>query len=370
MPTMKLHLSRFSKSWLAKCFIVALSFCALGVWALGDGHAKPSVAFEAASYPQAITIEKKTLRLPLTLHGMVRPLRALDLSFEQEGTVALCNVAPGDEVSEGDQLVELDTHQGQLRIQEARARLTGMQAQLAHAQRAYRRASDLWETNAVSLAQLDDAEKQYRAAQSDTQAAEYSLAALKDRHKQSVLRAPADGVVVAVYAEPGEMARPGMPALRLHTAGSKMVEVPWPVSLGGLVSDGQKFEVQLSGASEPVTLSVHELSESTDERGRYRTLVRLRLPEQVPAYSGQPARVQAFRKPVEGFAVPTDALEQLGTEGPHVLIATDRGTKRVDVKVIAVQGATSLVDGALKEGMKVLPSSARLMSASPGKKRP
>jgi multidrug efflux pump subunit AcrA (membrane-fusion protein) len=85
--------------------------------------------------------------------AVIEPLRWSELLFTTGGTVAEVLVSPGDEVSEGDLLVQLDSTDVALAVQEAEAALAAAKAQLAQV-----RAGPRPEEVAEAESELSDAE--------------------------------------------------------------------------------------------------------------------------------------------------------------------------------------------------------------------
>lgn len=120
------------------------------------------------------------------------------------GTVSKVLVVPGQTVSKGENLLRLDARGYQAELAAANARNAHAQALLKEAEAEFERAEELYERTLLSeveRAQADVALLSAKAVAAEASAAR-TLAALNVERAR--LRAPFDGVVVAVDAELGE----------------------------------------------------------------------------------------------------------------------------------------------------------------------
>ena len=115
------------------------------------------------------------------------------------------------------------------RSREVRAQIDVLEAQRAVAQRDYERTRRLFDRAAATAQQLDAAEREYRVlgerieatrAQGGTVAEEAAsvdaqVAQIADRIRRSRVVNPVAGVVLATYAERGELVQPGQPLYKV-----------------------------------------------------------------------------------------------------------------------------------------------------------
>lgn len=193
---------------------------------------------------------------PLQLYGNV-DIREANLGFRIAGKLAEMLKDEGDSVAAGDVLARLDPEPFRRDVQEARAQVGSIQARVrlleagyrtqevaqaralvnerevtkANAERIYKRQEELFGTGAVSSQDRDDAEARFREAEARLKSAreqlsvqeagfrpeeidqakadlartEAALASAELRLEDSVLRAPAAGVVLTRAQEPGAM---------------------------------------------------------------------------------------------------------------------------------------------------------------------
>ena len=221
--------------------------------------------------------QRQDIATYLSLDGQIAPLQDATLSFQQSGPVSEVFVNQGDRVSAGELLARIDasTLQAQLAQMQAQIAQSASQAQssalnvpitqantsqaaqsakaaLENAKLTYDQDSQLFKQGYVSQSQLEQARSAYVAAQTQyqtalsnrgttgvqnaqAQAAQGAVRALQEQANvlrteigQTALYAPFDGVVTARLMDPGAMASPGSPALRVSQIGTVWVNVNVP----------------------------------------------------------------------------------------------------------------------------------------------
>ena len=137
--------------------------------------------------------------LQLKLPGEVKGSRDALLGTAMGGFVEAVLVSEGQKVSGGQALVKIDTRTQQLRVDQAKAQYEQANKELERAEGLGARLSE---------AALDNARTQTKLAKLGLQSAELQLS-------RSVITAPFAGVVAQMDLEPGEIAGPGSPVVRL-----------------------------------------------------------------------------------------------------------------------------------------------------------
>jgi len=177
--------------------------------------------------------------------------------------------------------------------------------------------------------------------------AQAALQLAQNRLSYAVLRAPADGVVTAIMADPGTVVAEGTPVLRLADSSAPEAEIFVPETV---VSDleRQKATVTLwTRPDEPLRGRLREVSPSADPKLRTYT-ARFTI-EDPPAWLalGMTASIALTSEAGAPLAtLPASALADRG-EGPAVWIV-DPGTGRLTsqtVRVQAIRQDTALVTG-------------------------
>ena len=157
-----------------------------------------------------------------------------DVATRMSGTVREVRVDVGDRVSAGSPVVVLDAPDVQARIDAA-------EAQAALAESTFRRVESLAADRAASQQELDEARARLEAARG-------ALADARAQAAYAVVRAPFGGVVTERLAEPGDLAVPGRPLLRMVGEGGLTVEADLPAARAGALEPGDAVRVVVPGA--------------------------------------------------------------------------------------------------------------------------
>lgn len=226
---------------------------------------------------EAAPAQRRDIATYLTLDGQVAPLQDSTLSFQQSGPVQTVYVHQGDRVTAGQLLAKIDdsTLRAQLAQVEAQIAQANSQAQssamnvpitqqqtsqavqsakaaLASAQLTYNQNAQLFKQGYVSQSALETSRAAYVAAQAQYQtaianqgntgvqganaaaareavhAAQAQANVLRTQISQTSLYAPFNGVVTARLMDPGAMAQPGTPALRVDQIDTVWVNINVP----------------------------------------------------------------------------------------------------------------------------------------------
>ena len=135
----------------------------------------------------------------IVAEAVIEPVRWSDLLFTNGGTVAQVLVNPGDQVAEGDLLVQLDPTDAELAVQEAEAALVTAQAQLAQVKagprpeqiaEAEHQLSDAVAGLSQAVAQRDEltagaADAEIAAAQAELAAALVEQRSVMEQHRKA-----------------------------------------------------------------------------------------------------------------------------------------------------------------------------------------
>ncbi len=127
------------------------------------------------------------------------------VNFPFDGGVIRVHVRPGDRVSKGRKLVELNQEPVEIRIRQYAAELDARKPVLADAKRDYEHAKSLYEQTVLSDVELQRSQHAYEKASAELAAARARLDHALWRKKQSIAIAPFDARVVARSVEPGQM---------------------------------------------------------------------------------------------------------------------------------------------------------------------
>ena len=185
--------------------------------------------------PYTVVVVRQTLSGSVVATGAVQPVREVNLSPRQPGVVVSMAVDEGDEVKQGDVLVEMDGADLEIRIREKQAQLQDALIQLELSKAELDRYEPLAAAGAFSQRDLEQLKSRYQTNKVAVSAAQQRLHRLRHEHEQLAVRAPFNGLVMERFAEPGSYVTPSVAAS--NTAGA---------TRASLVAIGSGYEVVAS----------------------------------------------------------------------------------------------------------------------------
>lgn len=273
--------------------------------------------------------------------GTVSALTASTISCKIMGVVKAVYVKEGDRVQKDQLLVEIDPRQVKAQLFQVEAALSeAKKAEAAalsaqHAARAnadlaratYDRYVNLMKTESASRqefdeisarfrqakASLDQAQSMVEAARFRIHQAEAAVAGASVSEKDSRLFAPFDGVISAKLADPGALASPGAPLLKIESAEAFRVDMVVPESYLQFITMNQIVSVSIPAARDlAVEGAVQAIYPAADASSRSFT-VQVAIASHHPAiHSGMFSRVTLCQGHQLKLLIPTSALLQHG----------------------------------------------------------
>ena len=342
--------------------IVALGVVAGGLSACGSGEDRTQAQ---AAEPVPVTVARVTTidtADRLEAGGVVAARESAAISSRIVATIAGIRVKAGDQVRAGDVLITLDArdvteHTGQARasavaaekaLAQARAEQRAAEAEHRLAAAFQKRIATLHARNSATDQEGDEAEARLSAAaarlagtQAGIEGAEAQLASARAAvgvatatESFTTVRAPFDGVVTERLTDPGNLAAPGVPLLRIDSGGARQVVVRVDEARAAYVHAGDRVLVVTDAAAEQgaddtglegVVTEVARVV-GTDQRA---FTVKVGLPSTVTARTGSFARVVFRGAPRRALVVPALAIQRHGQVSSVYVVQNGVATRRL-----------------------------------------
>ena len=290
--------------------------------------------------------------------GVVQARTTATLTARILAPVREVRVAPGDRVRAGQVLVSLDGRDLAAEERGARSGVSAAEqgaiaaqadrhaadAALALARATHDRMAALHATRSATAQELDNAIAALREAESRASAAaaraQQAASVLDSARSTSdakaaaatyaTITAPFDGVVAEKMIEPGNMASPGSPLVRLEDTHAFRLEVRVDESNVSQVQPGAPVDVLLDSgpadASKPLSGTVAEIGRAMDADARA-FLVKIALPHAAGLRSGLFGRARFAGSRRRALTVPAAAVVRRGQVASVFVL--DRGVARV-----------------------------------------
>lgn len=197
--------------------------------------------------------------------GEVRARVETDLAFRIGGKIAARLADAGARVSKGQALARLDPEDAKLAAEAARAQLASAEAEHALAKAELERAKDLLAKKFISQSAFDTRQAAYAAAKARVEQARSQAAITANQESYATLAADADGVIISVSAESGQVVAAGQPVVRLARHGEMEVVINVPEGQVARFRPGQDVAIALwADPATPFPGRVREIAGGAD----------------------------------------------------------------------------------------------------------
>lgn len=307
----------------------------------------------------------KTVRLEtvpfverIEVTGTVEPWRDYALATEFGGAVREVAFDRGDRVVEGQVLARIGDDLAAALLAQARADLMASEAN-------FRKVRALADRDAVP-----EQDRVAATARRDRDRALVEQAEL--RLERSVVRAPADGIVVRREVDPGEVVPPGAEVAEIHEVDRMKVVAAVPDTEIGRVETGAAARIRVDARpGEPLDGRVRLVAPAADADTRTFD-VEVEVPGGFGALRpGMVVRVRLARRTLDrAVVVPQDALV-VGVDGTGAFVVEDGRAVRREVVVGGSQDGRTLIreglapgDALVVEGQRDLADGQRVTTAT------
>lgn len=332
------------QTWLPALGAVVL-LVLMVAWMAGifDERLAPGLEQRPAAGPEPVyTVASEQVQVREPVAGSVEAKQATMVSSRIMSRIQRIHVRAGDQVSEGQLLVELEKSDLEARAAQATDQITAVRGRLTEAERNLQRAVELQGRGVLSMADRDAAQANRDTLQAELQSAEQALAGSRSALAYASIRSPIDGRVVDRFAEPGDTAAPGSRLISLYNPLSLRVEAQVREQLALALVIGQPIAVSLPALDLDIEGAIEEIVPAA-EPGSRSFLVKIRLPYEERLLPGMYARVLVPAGSEQRLHVPTELLAQVGQlwvtsvagpEGPErrfLRLGREVGDGRVEV---------------------------------------
>ncbi|MBX3729397.1 MAG: efflux RND transporter periplasmic adaptor subunit [Candidatus Sumerlaeia bacterium] len=259
--------------------------------------------------------------------GTIRAREETAVSSRIASRIVSMHVRAGDSVEEGQVLVRLDERDLVSRVEQARQAAEAAGARRDEALSDFDRTRQLFESNVRARSDLDRAEAALKGAEAELARATRIIEEAEAALSHATLASPIAGRVVDRFAEPGDLATPGVALVRLYDPASLRLEADVRESLATGLRIGQRLDVHIDSLDRTVAGIVQEIVPFSDPGSRS-FVVKVALEDPQGLYPGMFARLPIPRGTRRVLAVPAGALERTG-QIEAVWLATDPPRRRM-----------------------------------------
>jgi RND family efflux transporter MFP subunit len=330
----------------------------------------------------ALPVQRNVTRF-LEATGNTAPIKSVDLVARVQGFLQSINYQDGTLVKEGTTLFTIEPETYKLKLEQAQAAETGMQASQKQAEADFKRQSDLVQRQAVSQATLDTSTAARENAQANLQQAQVNTKIAAVNYGYTNVAAPFDGIVSAHLVSVGELVGVASPTQLATIVALDPIYVNFTVNeqdvlriraeavrRGITVSDLRQLPIEIGlqtesdyphkGRLDYISPTVNQSTGTLAVRGVLPNADRMLLP-------GYFVRVRVpFGEQTNSLLVPDVALGS-DQSGRYVLVVTaDNVVEQRKVQTGPLDGDLRVIESGLKPDDRVV--TAGLLRAIPGQK--
>ncbi|MFZ3323529.1 MAG: efflux RND transporter periplasmic adaptor subunit [Usitatibacter sp.] len=268
--------------------------------------------------------------------GELRARYETDLGFRIPGKIVARLVDAGARVTKGQVLARLDPEDAKLAAQGASAQLASAEADFTLAKSELARYQDLLAKKFISQSAFDAKQNAFAAAQAKVEQVRTQAAITSNQANYTNLAADADGVIVSVTGEPGQVVAAGQPVLKLAHAGEKEVVVNAPEGQLARFKTGQDVAIQLwADPAKPFHGRIREIAGGADPVTRTYAVRVSAIDPPSQAQLGMTANVVFNPSADSGIVLlPLSALA--GNDQKPAVWVIDPATSRVKLRAVNV----------------------------------
>ena len=196
--------------------------------------------------------------------GVIEARHETDHAFRVAGKIVKRDIEVGDRVTKGDIIAELDPIDYELAVKLAEADVEASRADASNFAKEEVRYVQLAKSNSTSQSEVDRVQDGKRAAEARLDRAIRALRLAANRHEYCVLKAEANGVVVRVTGEVGEVVTEGRPIVRIAQTDEMEAVIHLPENRASIVKGDSARATVWAESQSDYKVSLRELSPIAD----------------------------------------------------------------------------------------------------------
>jgi membrane fusion protein (multidrug efflux system) len=243
--------------------------------------------------------------------GQIESRVPIEVASRVAATIKEITVRAGDAVRQGQVLARLDSADLEAQVRQAQGRLAAAQAEYARASADEKRFRSLLALGSATPHEFDRVEAAYRATAAAVSQSEAGVAGARAALKYTEVRSPIAGIVQERLAEPGDLAMPGRPLVKLYSEKELRVSLQMPEALGRHVRVGTPLVIRVDAVGVEVSAAVSEIVPAADPSTRS-FVVRANLPSGRGLRPGMFARATFVTGHEDILTIPRAAISEVG----------------------------------------------------------
>ncbi len=157
---------------------------------------------------KVLKVKKATYNDALAVNGTVKGTAEIELKFEISGKIASFNFREGDQVSQGENIISMDSEDVMTRLRYAKSKLDTVESRYMAAKEKLNVYRELYEMGAIIKAKLSEMELSVDSLKAEVETAKSELVLAQSHLEKTVITALEDGVMGMRKVEVGDFVSP------------------------------------------------------------------------------------------------------------------------------------------------------------------
>ncbi len=262
----------------------------------------------------------------LEVQGKVDGEDNIAVSAQMAGVINAVYVKEGDAVKKGQVMAQIDNSVLKQQVE-------SVKTQLSFATNLYNKQKALWDQQIGS-------EVQYLSAKNNKESLEANMATLNDQMEMSKIKSPITGTVEEVNLKVGQMASPGLPAVRVVNFSTVKIVAEISEAYASKIKVGNNVIVSFPDFNADINGKIHFTSKYINPVNRtFLTEIRLG-PGKVEFRANMMAvvKINDYANP-SAVVIPVSLVRE-STSGKYVYVAKEENGKLVSRRQIVTVGST------------------------------
>ena len=293
-----------------------------------------------------------------TLLGQIVAKHQAALAARITSHILAVNVREGAMVNKGDILIQLDDRSEKDRVAATRADLAAARTQLATQEAIFVRDRKLFAAQAISQETLDKSRASHDAAKARVTALAKSLDTAITNLSYTRIAAPVSGIITSRLVDPGDLATPGKPLLKLEEPqAGYYIQVNIPQADFSRVHQGDKAEIIPdhfgTDTRPPITARISRIHPAVTTGTLATVEIDVdRQPFSLP--TGATVRVSLVEGTASGWKVPARAVLENVKHNYVFTVDNQRHIHIVPAVILAKNGNWLVIDASLSENSRLI----------------
>lgn len=327
-------------------------------WMAGafDSKIEPGEIKNTTPYSgETLTLQRSLVQLNEDVPATVRSKQTTHVAARILAPIKSIHVKAGDTVNKGDLLIVLDNRNNRSNVAQSKENINAIRAQLIQAKSHYTRTKSLYSKESVTKAQLEQASANYNSLRARLASAKQLLESSQTTSSYSKIRAQFAARVIDRFAEPGDLASPGMKLLTLYDPQSLRIDANVRESLALTLKIGQKLETHIPALNKTLMATIEEIVPAADPGARS-FLIKAKIDNNGQLLPGLFARILIPSSKQDQLLIPAAYIKKIG-QLDVVWVLEDNNPVRRFIRIGQQSGDKILVISGLAMGEQlVLPT--------------